>query len=85
MALFTCATTRAVHLKPCKDLAAREFKRTLNEFIARRGAPRQIVCDTAKTFLATKSWLEELVSDDGVKNYEASVSLGGGGGILLNG
>ena len=46
IALFTCATTRAVHLKLClEDLTACEFKRTLKEFIARRGTPRQIVSD----------------------------------------
>ena len=75
IALFTCASNRVVHLKSCKHLTAREFKRTLNEFIARRGAPRQIVSDTAKTFVAAKTWLEKLRSDDGVNNYEASQSI----------
>ena len=75
IALFTCATTRAVHLKLCKDLTACEFKRTLKEFIARRGTPRQIVSDNAKTFVATKSWLEKLQRDDGVNNYLASQSI----------
>jgi hypothetical protein len=37
--LFTCAATRAVHLKLCKTMAAEKFKRTLKEFVARRGMP----------------------------------------------
>ena len=75
IALFTCATTRAVHLKLSKDLTAREFKRTLKEFIGRRGTPRQIVSDNAKTFVARKSWLEKLQKDDKVNNYLASQSI----------
>ena len=36
-ALFTCTSTRAVHLKLCRDLSSAEFQRALTEFIARRG------------------------------------------------
>lgn len=36
IALFTCASTRAVHLKLCRDLTAVEFQRALKEFVARR-------------------------------------------------
>ena len=36
VALLTCASTRAVHLKLCKDLMiAEEFKRGLKEFVER--------------------------------------------------
>ena len=39
VALFTCASTRAVHLKLCRDLSALEIQRTMKEFVARRGPP----------------------------------------------
>ena len=50
VALLTCASTRAVQLKLCKNMTAEEFKRDLKEFVIRRGAPDLIVSDNAKTF-----------------------------------
>ena len=35
IALFTCTSTRAVHLKLCRDLSSAEFQRAVKEFIAR--------------------------------------------------
>ena len=37
IALFTCATARAVNLKLCENLMANCFKRALKKFVARRG------------------------------------------------
>ena len=63
IALFTCASTRAVHLKLCGDLTAKEFQRALKEFIARRGLPQIIISDNGKTFVATGKWLKVLKKD----------------------
>ena len=52
--LFICSSTRAVHLKLCKTQSAIEFKKTLKEFVARRGSPRLMISDNAKTFVAIK-------------------------------
>ena len=49
IALFTCASTRAVHLKLCRNLSATEFQRALKEFTARRGCSQAIVSDNGKT------------------------------------
>ena len=73
--LFTCASTRAVHLKACKDMTTTEFKRSLKEFVARRGKPQRIVSDNAKTFIAAKKWLNSLKQDEDVGNYLASQSI----------
>ena len=67
--LFTCASTRAVHLKLCKDMTVMEFKRGLKEFVARRGAPELIVSDNAKTFQAAKKWLSTLRKDEDLFNF----------------
>ena len=75
VALFTCASTRAVHLKLCKDLSCTEFKRALKEFVARRGTPKIMISDNAKTFKATRNWLEALKNDDDVNNYLANHSI----------
>ena len=69
VALYTCATTRAVHLKLSKSMEADEFKRGLKEFVARRGTPDKIVSDNAQTFKATKQWLELLTKDTDLFNY----------------
>ena len=72
IALFTCATTRAVHLKLCRDLTAEEFQRALKEFVARRGTPRLIVSDNGKTFTATKKWLNKLKKNETLMNFLAA-------------
>ena len=72
IALFTCATTRAVHLKLCRDLTAEEFQRALKEFVARRGTPRLIVSDNGKTFTATKKWLNKLKKNEALMNFLAA-------------
>ncbi len=69
VALYTCAATRAVHLKLSKSMDADEFKRGLKEFVARRGTPDKFVSDNAKTFKATKQWLEVLTTDTDLFNY----------------
>ena len=52
--LFICYSTRAVHLRLTPDLSAAEFIKTLKEFAARRGTPKLIISDNARTFNATK-------------------------------
>ena len=57
IALFTCTTTRAVHLKLCRDLTAPVFQRAVKEFVVRRGSPKLMVSDNGRTFIATRKWL----------------------------
>ena len=47
--LFTCASTRAVHLALCKTMMLDEFQRMLRWFGARRGKPQVTIRDNAKT------------------------------------
>ena len=72
VALFTCSSTRAVHFKLCRDLAAQEFKRAMKEFVARRGPPQVMVSDNRKTFVATKKWLKSLKKNEDLMNYLAT-------------
>ncbi|VDM93728.1 unnamed protein product, partial [Onchocerca ochengi] len=50
IALFTCFTTRAVHLEMADDLFARSFLNALRRFVARRGYPELILSDNANQF-----------------------------------
>ena len=54
---FTCATSKAVHLELTRSQEAEEFQRKLNAFIARRGRPRLMISDNAKTFKSTANWI----------------------------
>ena len=49
--LFTCCVTKATHLELVLDLSTTTFIRCLKKFTARRGVPKKIVSDDAKTFL----------------------------------
>ena len=44
-------------------------------FVARRGKPQLMVSDNAKTFVATKKWLQGLKNDHTVNIYLASESI----------
>jgi hypothetical protein len=50
--LFTCASTRAVHLELLKDLSTNMFLTAFRRFVRRRGMPRKILTDNAKTLKA---------------------------------
>ena len=66
--LFTCASTRAVHLVLCKSMAVEEFKRALKWFVVRRGKPNTIISDNAKTFRAARTWLQRVKDSDEINN-----------------
>ena len=49
--LFTCATTRAIHLDIVPDASCEAFINCLRRFIGRRGTPKMFVSDNAKCFV----------------------------------
>lgn len=58
--LFTCYVTRATHLEPVLDLPTATFIHCLEKFTARRGLPKRIVFDNAKTFKAAAKAIETM-------------------------
>ena len=52
LCLFTCCTTRAVHLDTVPDLTADSFLRCFKCFSARRGIPHLMISDNGKAFKA---------------------------------
>lgn len=69
--LFTCCSTRAVHLELATDLSADVFIRCLRRFTARRGIPEITVSDNAKTFKAAAKVLRKVFSYPSVKRFLA--------------
>ena len=50
--LFTCATSKAIHLELVRTQNKEDVKRALRRFFALRSTPELILCDNAKTFHA---------------------------------
>lgn len=50
VALFTCGTSRVVHLKLVPNLGIETFTLRLRRFVSRRGLTQLMVSDYAKTF-----------------------------------
>ena len=69
IALFSCCVTRAVHLELVDEMSAERFKCCLRKFTARRGMPKLIVSDNAKTFQATEKDLNKLFDHPEIKLY----------------
>ena len=59
--LFTCTTTRAVHLELVESLEVETFIRCFRRFTARRGVPATILSDNAKTFKAASKEIRRLL------------------------
>ena len=76
--LFTCMTTRAVHIEVCQSLDSDSCLMAIRRFIARRGKPRTIVSDNGTNFVGAcrelraylDSWnkrgMEENLSQEGI-------------------
>lgn len=58
--LFTCATSRAIHLELLPDLSSEAFIRRLQRFAERRETPASITSDNAKTFKRANKDLAQL-------------------------
>lgn len=73
--IFTCASSRAVHLELTKSQEAEEFKRKLNAFIARRGRPRLMISDNAATFKATANWIKVVRKSENLQDFLAKQNI----------
>ena len=60
--LFTCLTTRAIHLECCSSLTTDEFILALRRMMGRRGMPKEFFSDQAKTFVRANKELATLHS-----------------------
>jgi hypothetical protein len=60
ISLFTCVTTKAVHLVLCTNMITVKLLMALQRFFGRRGLPHTIYADNAKTFQAANFKLIEL-------------------------
>ena len=69
MCLFTCCVTCAIHLELVTDMTTTTFIWCLKRFSARRGLPKRILSDNAKTFKAAAKLLKSIFSHQEVKDH----------------
>ena len=65
--LFTCSTTRAVHLEVVTDLTVESFMLAFRRFSSRRSTPRTMISDNASTYLAAADELRQLFQSPSLK------------------
>ena len=62
--LFTCATTRAVHLEVVNDLSMETFLLAFRRFASRKSLPQVMMSDNASTYLSAAEELTKLLQSD---------------------
>ena len=75
IALCTCATTKALHLKIVPNLTCEAFLLCLKRFVSRRGVPRLIVTDNTETFKAASKKLANIFKSSVVNDYLVKHSI----------
>ena len=65
--LFTCATSRAVHLEVVTNLSTETFLLAFRHFAARRSLPQVMMSDNATTFTSAVEELTELLSSEEIR------------------
>ena len=75
LALFTCGSTRAVHLEVIPNLSTKTFIISFKRFTRRRGIPRLVVSDNAKTFKTAARVLSSLFKLPEVQRYLLNLKI----------
>ena len=69
--LYTCASTRAIHLELTRSLTVDAFLLAFRRFSSRRGLPSTMVSDNAKTFEAASREISKIFKSPRVLRYLA--------------
>ena len=70
--LYTCVSTRAIHLELAEDLSVRTFPLAFRRFTSRRGVPTRLLSDNAKTFKAVAKEVKLILRSEEVQRYFAT-------------
>ncbi|XP_070541625.1 uncharacterized protein [Ptychodera flava] len=67
--LFTCASTRAVHLEVVTDLSTKTFLNAFRRFSAGHSLPSKIVSDNASTYMSAADEIRKIVESRQVQRH----------------
>ena len=70
--LFSCSVTRAVHIELVSNLTTTKFIKSFKRLISRRGKPKIVYSDNAKTFKAGAKWLANINRDQKLHDFLSS-------------
>ena len=69
MCLFTCASTRAIHLELTRGLNVDSFLLAFRRFVGRRGLPATLLSDNATTFRSSSKEIQSICRSSEVFHY----------------
>ena len=67
--LFTCATTRAVHLEVVTNMSADSFLQAFRRFVSWKSLPKLIISDNATTFQSASTYLKTFFDSTSVRDF----------------
>ena len=70
--LYTCASTRAIHLELTRALSNKAFLLSFRRFASRRGLPSHLISDNATTFKSASKEIERICRSKEVQSFLAS-------------
>ena len=70
--LFTCASSRAVHLEVISDLSVDSFLQAFSRFTSRKSTPQVIISDNGSTFVAASEELRNLFKSESLQETLAN-------------
>ena len=70
--LFTCASTRAVHLELVPSLSVPSFLQAFRRFVSRRDLPSRLITDNTKTFKGAAKEVKNIIRSTEVQREMAS-------------
>lgn len=73
--LYTCCVVRAVHLEIVPDMSAETFIRSFKRFTARRGFPRKMISDNAKSFKSAAKTIKAVMDHPDVQRHFAGIRV----------
>ena len=72
--IFTCKTTRAVHLELIKDRSTDTFLMAFRRFVSWRGDPINCWSDCGTNFIGAQHYLKELLNDWNISRIQNVIS-----------
>ena len=69
LCLYTCCVTRAIHLDLLISMSLEHFFRSFRRFVSRRGLPKRVVSDNAKTFKGAATIFKEIMKQRDASYY----------------
>jgi len=72
--IFTCTTTRAIHLELVTDISSEAFLMAFHRFACLHGHPNVCWSDCGSNFIAAQEYLREVMQDWDIPRIQSAIS-----------